>query len=155
MAAVIVDIADMVVAKIAAATVPADLNQAVTAARTYLVRHELPDLTAVKIDVVPESRKNRVDGGGRAGGSRGRTFADFGIDLGIHKKVADDLDVHDDVMLLCDEIDALFRKQRHTTPDARSVVHVDTKFKAVFSPDHLETKRTLLVVMTLYFGVAF
>jgi DNA-binding XRE family transcriptional regulator len=136
--AVLIDVADAVVADLNAAT----LSQPVTAARLYLPQFDLKEMTTLHVSVVPKAETI-------AAASRASTQHDYAIDVGVQKKLAagDNAEI-DPLMLLAQEIADYFRFRPLT---GRTERWVRTEVKAPYSPEHLDQLRQFTSVVTLVF----
>ena len=136
--AVLIDVADAVVADLNAAT----LSQPVTAARTYLPQFDLKEMTTLHVTVVPKAE-------GIAVASRASTQHDYSVDVGVQKKLAAGNNAEiDPLMLLAQEIADYFRFRPLVGRPER---WVRTEVKAPYSPEHLDQLRQFTSVVTLTF----
>jgi len=139
--ALITDIADAVVAELAAGS----FSQSFTPERRVLPIFDLPDLKGLHVTVVPRGVEI-------AGASRAMSTHDVRIDVGIQKKVGTDLDA--EVAQLCglaDEIAAYL--QRRPLAGVPSASWVRTANEPVYAPEHLAEKRLFTGVLTLTYRV--
>ena len=136
--ATILDIADAVVTELNQAT----FSLPFTAERQYLPRFELPELTALKVTVVPRGLTIQAM-------DRGRDRFDFEIDVAVQQRRS--LDTLDDLMDLTEEIADYFRKGLLASfPAARCS---EVKNDPVYAADHLEELGQFTSVVTLTFQV--
>lgn len=146
MAAVIVSIADAVVAALNGAT----LSLPFTATRVYVPVHSITDLKCLTVSVVPATLE------GALLNRSGRNLFDYQIHVGIQKTIGSgtmtDAEINaaaDPLMLLAEEVGDLFDgKLLESTPAARCI---DVKNAPIFAPDHLDEKRLFTSLVTLTF----
>ena len=138
--ALIIDIADAVVAELNAA--PAGtFDPAFTAARRVLPEFALPELAELKVTAVPKA----VEAGGS---TRSAGQFDFQIDIGVQKKLGRDLDA--EVAALCGLVDAIAGYlRRRPLAAAPHAVWVRTRNDPVYAPEHLAENRTFTSVLTV------
>lgn len=139
--AVIIDIADAVVAEINAGS----FSQPLEAKREYLPHFELPEMQQLRVTVVPKSVTTQ---------SAGRTHGqhDYAIDVAVQKKLqsADNAEI-DALMNLVDELGDHFRfKRLHGFPDA---MWLKTENEPVYAQEHLAEMRQFTSLLTLTFRV--
>jgi hypothetical protein len=146
-AAVILQIADAVVAALNGAT----LSQTFLAERAYVPVHELRDLVTLRVSVVPTGLSlqllNRSP----------RHLIDYVVDIGVQKHIDGDalttaevLAECDPLMLLAEEIGDLFRGKSLAIA-AGAAVCVEIANRPVFAPAHLDEKRVFTSVVSLTF----
>jgi hypothetical protein len=136
MAAVILDLADAVVAQLNAAT----LSQSFTAERLYAPLEDLETLSALKVTVVPRALSTRPL-------SRGKDGFDYQIDIGVQQKTDLSEAMLDGLMLLVEEIVDLFRPGRLTTYPTAPII--DVANQPIWAADHLNEKHVFTSVITL------
>jgi hypothetical protein len=136
--AVILDIADAVVAQLNAAT----FSQPVTAVRHFQPKFELSEMTDLKVSVVPRSLASKsLD--------RNRDSFDYLIDVAVQQKTDMSQAALDALMTLVEEIADHFRTQPLTTyPNARCT---EVKNEPVYALEHLDEFRQFTSVITLTF----
>jgi hypothetical protein len=136
--AVILDIADAVVAQINAAT----FSQPVTAVRHFQPKFELSEMTELKVSVVPRSLASKsLD--------RSRDSFDYQIDVAVQQKTDMSQAALDALMTLVEEIADHFRTQPLTSyPNARCT---EVKNEPVYALEHLDEFRQFTSVITLTF----
>ena len=139
----VIDIADAVVAELAAASAGA-FPQAFEARRMALPAFELADLTQLRVTVVPKAVEI-------TGSSRSASQYDVQVDIGIQKKLSgNSTDLDTEVALLCglvEEIaDYLRRRPLAAAPFAG---WLRTANEPIYAPDHLAEKRVFTSVLTL------
>jgi hypothetical protein len=136
MAAVILDLADAVVAQLNAAT----LSQAFTAERLYSPLENLETLTTLKVTVVPRSAFFE-------GADRNRKTVTTEIDIGVQRRSdLDQVDL-DALMVLVEEIVDLFPFGGLSTYLGASVVGLANA--PIWASDHLNEKHVFTSVITL------
>ncbi|MCZ2341690.1 MAG: hypothetical protein LC104_07820 [Bacteroidales bacterium] len=140
MPATIVSIAEAVVDELN----DADFSQELTAARHYLPRFELGDMTTPHVSVVPRSIAS-------TGLDRNRDVFEYQIDVAVQKKIEPSLVNLDALMVLVEEMADYFRSQPLAGyPAARCTEVVNSP---VYAPEHLEEFRQFTSVLTLTFKV--
>ena len=138
--AVIIDIADAVVATLNAGT----FSQAFTAERHYLPRFELPDMTMLRVSVVPKGIASQTL-------DRKRDQNDYRIDVAVQHKTGTDLVTFDALMNLVEEIgDYLQGTPLVGYPQARCFDMVN---EPIYAPEHLEEFRQFTSLMTFTYRV--
>jgi hypothetical protein len=138
--AILIDIADSVVAQLNGAT----LSQPVVAARYYQPRFGVEEMDALHVSVVPRSITNKTL-------DRTHDLFDYKIDMAIQKRCDGSLTSIDVLMDLVEEICDLFRSQRLLSfPGARCV---EVQNDPVYAPEHLEELRQFTSLITLTFKV--
>lgn len=138
--AVIINIADSVVAQLNAAA----LSQPVTAARFYQPRFGVEEMAALHVSVVPRSISNKAL-------DRTHDAFDYMIDVAVQKRTDGSLASLDALMNLVEEICNLFRSQPLLSfPAARCM---EVKNDPVYAPEHLEELRQFTSLITLSFKV--
>ena len=136
----VIDIADAVAAELNAAP-PDTFSQAFTAVRLVLPEFDLEDLAELKVTVVPKAVEI-------TGAMRSASQYEIAVDVGIQKKLGQDLDVEVAALgTLVDEIsDYLCRRQLSATPWAAwSAV----RNEPVYAPEHLAGERVFTSVLTV------
>lgn len=151
MSAVIVDIADAVLATIEAAT----LSLPFTGERVYVPVHDLRDATGIKVSVVPTGIDvTQLD--------RHRDDFDYVVDVGVQRRIgtgpmtqAEINTACDPLMVFVEEIIDLFRGQSVAyavyDDDARCVAVANNP---VYVPQHVDEHRVFTSVVTLTFRLA-
>jgi hypothetical protein len=136
--AVILDIADAVVAQLNAAT----FSQPVTAERHFQPKFELSEMTELKVSVVPRSLASKsLD--------RNRDSFDYLIDVAVQQKTDMSQAALDALMTLVEKIADHFRTQPLTAyPNARCT---EVKNEPVYALEHLDEFRQFTSVITLTF----
>ena len=133
------DIADAVAAKIN----NANLVPGLVAERTLLPVFELKDLKALKVSVVPKSRKITQD-------TRSHASDEIEVDIGIMKKIADDSEL-DGLLKLVEDMEGIFKAERLAGyPNA---VCVKKENDPIYDSEHLRQFRQFTSVLTLTFKV--
>jgi hypothetical protein len=136
MAAVILDLADAVVAQLNAAT----LSQAFTAERLYSPLENLETLTTLKVTVVPRSAFFE-------GADRNRKTVTAEIDIGVQRRSdLEQVDL-DALMVFVEEIVDLFPFGGLSTYLGASVVGLANA--PIWASDHLNEKHVFTSVITL------
>lgn len=136
----VIDIADAVVAELNAAP-PDTFSQAFTAVRMVLPEFDLEDLAELKVTVVPKAVE--ITGATRSGSQY-----EIAVDVGIQKKLGQDLDTEVAALAtLVEEIsDYLCRRQLSQTPWAAwSAI----RNEPVYAPEHLAAERVFTSVLTV------
>jgi hypothetical protein len=139
--AVILDIADAVVAELNAAS----FSLPFTAVRHYQPKFDLMEMKTLHVSVVPRSilAAKTVD--------RNQSSADYLIDVGVQQKTDLSQASLDGLMALVEEIAAHFgSKPLAGYPAARCMA---VKNEPIYFPDHLEQLRQFTSVLTLTFRV--
>lgn len=138
--AVIIDIADAVMATLNAGT----FSQAFTAERHYLPRYELPELATLRVSVVPKGIATEAL-------DRNRDRVDYRIDVAVQHKAGVDLATLDALMTLAEEIgDYLQGTPLVGFPQARCI---DMVHEPIYAPEHLDEFRAFTSVMTFTYRV--
>jgi hypothetical protein len=138
--AVIIDIADAVVAQLNAGS----FSQPVTAQRHYQPKFELPEMTALHVSVVPRGLTSKAL-------DRSRDSFDYQIDVAVQQKTDMSQASLDALMGLVEEIADHFRTQPLAGyPNARCT---EVKNEPVYALEHLEELRQFTSVLTLSFRV--
>lgn len=139
--AMIIDIADAVVAELNAASFSLPL----VAARHYVPSFELQDMKTLHVSVVPKAVEV-------TSGDRGRNTCEFQIDVAVQKKFeTGDAAEIDSLMTVVEEISNLFRLRRLT---AYPAAHwTKTEYLSIYSREHWEELRQFTSVLTLTFQV--
>ena len=140
MSAKIVQIADQVATELNTAT----FSQPFTAARLFLPLFELKDLETLRVSVVPRSIGTSIH-------TRKQTQNDYGVDIGIQKRVDNSDAAVDPLLFLVEEIAEFFKFQR--LAGATNAVWISTENDPVYAADHRETLRVFTSVLTLTFRV--
>jgi hypothetical protein len=134
------DIADAVATELNAAE-PGTFSQAFTAQRQVLPAFELPDLADLKVTVVPKAVLT-------SGGSRSLTQMDVSVDIGIQKKLGNDIDAQvAELGTLVDQIGDYLR--RRPLAQAKYAAWTGSSNEPVYAPDHLAEHRVLTSVLTV------
>lgn len=139
--AVIVDLADALVAELNAAT----FSQPVTAARHYLPRFDLTEMQTLRVTVVPQEAV-------LASGDRARGQGDYSLDVAIQRKLTTgDNDELDALTNLVEEIADHVRGRRLAAyPDA---AWLKTEQTVLYAPEHLAELRQFTSILTLTYRV--
>jgi hypothetical protein len=145
MPAVIVDIADAVVATLNAAT----LSQAFTAERLYVPIYEMND-SDLKVTVVPSALSSTLLNRGT------RSLADYVIDVGIQKRLAvgkltraQIRSAVDPMLLLAQEIGDLFLGLPLATYLSAECVSIEQRVP--YDPGLIDEKKAFMTVLSLTF----
>ena len=141
MTAIIIEIADAVVAELNASALFAPC----VAERSYAPLFELSEMKDLHVTVVPRGKTT-------AAHSRATTQEDVAIDVAIQMKLdkADNEEI-DALMELVDQIAEYFKLKRLTAcPDA---AWIGTEYRAIFSPEHLAKMRQFTSVLSLTFRI--
>jgi len=144
MGALLIDIADAVVAELNSAAA-GTFAQTFIAARHYRPQFDLADLKTLRVSVVPKSLAI-------TGLMRSANQHDVSIDVAVQKKVnpTDSAEL-DGLMTLVEQIADYFRLRRLTAlPGA---LWTKTDNVPVYAPDHLEQKQVFTSVLTFTFRV--
>lgn len=142
MSAVIVEIAEAVVAAIEAAT----LSQPATVERAYVPVHERTDLADLTISVVPTAINTTLLD------RTPRHMHEYTIDVGIQQAAANELTTLDPLMLVAQEIMDLFRGLPLTGYTAAKCT--DAQNQPIFVPEHLDEMTVFTSVVRLVFSLA-
>ena len=146
MTAVVVEIADAVVAALNGAT----LSQPVTAERYYLPEFDLKDMDTLHVSVVPAELDEEI-------ADRARDRAEYKIHVAVQKRVAKqdppglDQAAIDGLMQLVQEIDDLFRHK--TLAGYEPAAWTKTENKPIFDPKHLKESSQFTSLLVLTFRV--
>jgi hypothetical protein len=143
MMAVIIEIADAVVAVMNAAM----LSQPLTAQRHYLPEFDLPDMDTLHVSVVPAELDEEI-------ADRSCDLAEYKIHVAVQKRVSQqnppglDTLAIDGLMRLVQEIDDLFRHK--ALPGYEQARWCKTENKPIYDPKHLKEhgQFTSLLVFT-------
>ena len=140
--AVIIDIADAVVAELSAGT----FSQPFEAKRHYLPLFNLPEMKDLHVSVVPK-------GVAITSLSRGANQHDVQIDVAVQKKLDAEANTEIDTLMgLVEEIADFFRLRRLASyPNA---VWTKTENLPVYAQEHLAEMRQFTSVLTMTFRVA-
>lgn len=139
MPATIIAIADAIVAQLNAT----GFSQPLTAERHYLPRFELPEMTTLRVSVVPRSVVSKAF-------DRNRHAFDYRIDVAVQKRInpTENLDAF---MALVEEIADHFRTRLLAGfPQARCV---EVENSPIYAPEHLEQFHQFTSVLTLTYRV--
>ena len=138
--ALIIDIADAVVAELNAA--PAGtFDPGFTAERRVLPEFDLSELAELKVTVVPKTVEIN-------GSTRLASQFDCQIDIGVQKKLGKDLDT--EVAELCGLVDGIAGYlRRRSLAAAPHAVWVRTRNDPVYAPEHLADQRAFTSVLTV------
>jgi len=136
----IIAIADAVAGELNAA--PAGtFDLAFTAVRRVLPEFELSDLAELQVSVVPKAVEI-------SGSTRSVSQWDYQIDIGVQKKLGQDLDT--EVATLCGLMDAIADYlRRRALSAAPHAAWVRMQNDPVYAPDHLAEQRTFTSVLTV------
>jgi len=139
--ATVIDIADAVVAELADGT----FSQGVSPVRRVLPEYDLAALTELRVTVVPKQLATE-------GASRTLSQHDYGIDVGIQKKLGKDLD--SEVAGLCTLVEEIAEfLTRRTLQAMPQAVWVRSSNDPIYAPDHLADQRTFTSVLTLTYRI--
>ena len=131
----------------------ADFSQEFEAERGYRPGYELPDLSTLKVLVVPKDIAPSP-----AGNTRGARQHNYRIDVGILKKLsadeATDKAELDALMALVQEIAKDLEGKRMLAGEGDDGKWITTENVPVFIPDHLEQYRQFTSVLTLTYRAA-
>ena len=117
-------------------------SQTFAAERGYLPRFKFNELTTLRVLVVPKSEVESV-------ASRSTTQREFGIDVGVLKKLdTDDNPEMDALVALTDELKEHMRGKRFSSPQAlwRGTAH-----EPIYDPTQLQENKTFFSVITFNF----
>ncbi len=146
MSAVVVEIADAVVAALNGA----HLSQAVSAQRYYLPEFDLKDMDTLHVSVVPAELDEEI-------ADRSHDRAEYKIHVAVQKRVTKqdppglDAEAIDGLMTLVQEIDDLFRHK--TLAGYASAAWTKTENKPIFDPKHLKESGQFTSLLVLTFRV--
>jgi hypothetical protein len=137
----IIQVTDALVARLNAG----EFSQEFTAERKYQPVYDLPELTDLRVTVVPKAVII-------ATASRHDSFYDCTVDVGIQKKVSSDSKAEVDPLVnLVEEIaDHLRLKRMDELPDA---VWMRIENDPVFAPELLDQERVFTAVLTVTYRV--
>ena len=115
-------------------------SQPFTAQRQYLPIYDLKSMSDLKVTVVPKGvTSSSLD--------RSRDNFDYQVDVGIQKKVPNQISTIDALMLLVEEIADYFRGNRLSSyPNAR-LMNVENSL--LYAPDHLQEMLQFTSVLSL------
>jgi hypothetical protein len=140
----IIDIADAVAGELNAAP-PGTFSAPFTALRRVLPQFDLPDLAQLKVVVVPKSILATAS-------TRSATLLDATIDIGVIRKLGQDLDSEvADLSDLVDQIGTYLRQR--PLAGAPAAVWVRMQNDPVYAPDHLAEQRTFMSVLGVVYRV--
>lgn len=133
----VLDIADAVVTDLNAAS----FSQAFTATRSLQPHYELPDLTKLKVTVLPKARAETPN-------SRATDSVDYSVDVGVQKKLNSPLTQAElnALMLLVKEVTAFLNRR---TPSGQEVTWVGTLNEPIFAQEHLKEMNQFTSVLTV------
>jgi hypothetical protein len=136
MPANIVAIADAITAELNGNS----FSQPFTAQRQYLPIYDLRSMSDLKVTVVPKGvTSSSLD--------RSRDNFDYQVDVGIQKKVPNQVATIDALMLLVEQIGDYFRGNRLSSyPNAR---FMNVENSLLYAPDHLQEMLQFTSVLTL------
>jgi len=136
----VTDIADAVATELGAAP-PGTFSETFTVERCVLPEFDLEDLSALKVTVVPKSVEI-------TGSTRATSQYDIAIDIGVQKKLANDLDVEVAALgTLVDEMADYLRSR--TLEQAPFAVWIGISNDPVYAPEHLGQRRVFTSVLTV------
>jgi hypothetical protein len=139
--ALIVDIADAVVAELNAGT----FSQSFTAQRLYRPEFDLREMAALHVTVVPRGVETLTV-------SRSSVQYDVSVDVAVQQKLSGESNAEiDPLMNLVEEIATFFRLRRLSAYPNASWLR--TENEPVYSPGHLEELRQFTSVLNLTFRV--
>jgi hypothetical protein len=138
--AVILDVADAVVAQLNATT----FSQPLTAERHYQSKFELSEMTELKVSVVPRSLASKTL-------DRNRDTFDYLIDVAVQQKNDMSQTALDALMALVEEMADHFRTQ--PLAGYLNARCTDVKNEPVYALEHLEELRSFTSVITLTYRV--
>jgi hypothetical protein len=115
-------------------------SQPFTAQRQYLPIYDLRSMSDLKVTVVPKGvTSSSLD--------RSRDNFDYQVDVGIQKKVPNQVATIDALMLLVEQIGDYFRGNRLSSyPNAR---FMNVENSLLYAPDHLQEMLQFTSVLTL------
>ncbi len=144
MGAIVIDIADAVVAELNGD----DFSQAFTAQRRVRPSFELADLADLRVTVVPKGVEI-------TGASRSLSQYDVQVDIGIQKKLPAGADEDTEVPTMCGLVEEVadFLKGKPLEGDGWRASWVRTANEPVYSTEHLAEKRVFTSVLTLTYRV--
>ena len=141
MAAVPIEIADAIVAKLN----DASLSQAFTATRAYLPTYKLEELDTLHVTVVPKSMYVEM-------ASREKDDETYRIDVAVQKRLSDITNaVIDPLTLLAQEVGDHMRRRRLT--DYPAAAWIGIEHDPIYVPRHLEEHNQFTSVITLMYLV--
>ena len=135
--ALVIDIADAVVAELASGS----FSPAISPRRRVLPEFELSELAELRVTVVPKGVEI-------SGSTRSASQHDVQIDIGVQKKLGKDLDT--EVAALCGLVDeiASFLKRRALAA-VPYAAWVRTANLPIYAPEHLAEQRVFTSVLTV------
>jgi len=137
----ILDIADAVVAELAAGVEADAFSIPFTPARKVLPLYELADLAELHVTVMPKAVL-------AAAATRASRQYDVTIDVGVQQKLTGDLD--DEIVVLLDLVEELSDfLARRPLADAAHARWVSSANDPVYAPEHLLDHRSFTSVLTL------
>lgn len=151
--ALLIDVADAVVAALNAASIDTTLSQTFTATRVYVAQTKLEETSTLKVTVMPVS--THVELKARDGTKQ----YELAIDIAIQKRseedsTDDDADTFDPMVTLAEEIDDLFIGQTLTAGVCTVLgMDKDTEIRQAFNYEHAEELRQFTSVSRLTFMV--
>jgi hypothetical protein len=115
-------------------------NQPFTAQRLYLPIYDLKSMSDLKVTVVPKGvTSSSLD--------RSRDNFDYQVDVGIQKKVPNQVATIDALMLLVEEIGDYFRSNPLSSYPGARFMNVENSL--LYAPDHLQEMLQFTSVLTL------
>ncbi|MCC6910060.1 MAG: hypothetical protein IT430_19165 [Phycisphaerales bacterium] len=128
---------------VAASLNGASFSMPFTAQRLHQPSFDLADLATLRVSVVPKSQTITT-------ASRGNSFFDCAVDVGVQKKVADDAEV-DGLLDLVEEIADHLRLKR--LDEYPSAAWLSIEHEPVVAAEHLDQNRQLTSVLTVTYRV--
>lgn len=139
---VAVDIAEAMLATLEGV----EFSQEYTADRRYVVNWDVEELTGVEMSIVPQAQLVTNQ-------DRTRNSNEVSVDVGIQVKVDGITPEHvDPYMVLAQEVMDHF--SRRALPDLPAAKFMRVGSKVIFSPAHLDQKRTFTSVVTVTYRLA-
>lgn len=139
---IITQVADALAQELTAA----DFGSPLTVHRAYLPRIELKDLTGILLSVVPKSLAQESL-------TRSSDVATVVIDVALQQKLQhEDLATLDPLLDLAERLAHHFRRRR--LPAYPAALCLNTEFKPIYAPEHIEDLRVFTSVLTLTFRVS-
>jgi hypothetical protein len=115
-------------------------NQPFTAQRLYLPIYDLKSMSDLRVTVVPKGvTSSSLD--------RSRDNFDYQVDVGIQKKVPNQIATIDALMLLVEQIGDYFRSNPLSSYPGARFMNVENSL--LYAPDHLQEMLQFTSVLTL------
>jgi len=138
---VLIQLADAVKDALTAAAITPEIagEGAIAATRSYVPEFSLPELGTAKLTVVPSALTAEL-------ASRGAHEFDYSVDIGIHRRVADDNET-DAMVRFVEEVLDTVRSTAIDIAGLRVGVPTLVANEPIFSPEHLREQRTFVSVV--------